>query len=259
MFANDIVFSGYTVDSISCCIDLHCCKLLRKGLDVLPPSSDVWHLYELDLPPLLSKETWDRPKRGSKWRVLFLKLLPWICKVVLPFIEALDYSILQFTEVYSDKFVKTCRPILDPIASIFHRLLCGRSERSDARGQTVDTSPLPGSDSIEANRRRLAFVALSSVLVVHNFFLLVTFCSYAILRSKQHYFYCPAFSQTSISVACFYRIWIHVVILCSTSWVVPDAPYLQLLSPWARVESQFVPVTFMFDCFLSLFYYCSSL
>ena len=77
----------------------------------------------------------------------------------------------------SDKFVKTCRPILDPIASVFHRLLCGRSERSDARGQTLDASPLPGSDSIEANRRRLAFVALSSVLSVHYFFLLVTFCS----------------------------------------------------------------------------------
>ena len=86
-------------------------------------------------------------------------------------------TILQFAEVYSDKFVKTCRPILDPIASVFHRLLCGRSERSDARGQTLDTSPLPGSDSIEANRRRLAFVALSSVLSVHYFFLLVTFCS----------------------------------------------------------------------------------
>lgn len=44
--------------------------------------------------------------------------------------------------------------MLDPIASIFHRLLCGRSERADARGQTLDTTPLPGSDSIEANRRR---------------------------------------------------------------------------------------------------------
>jgi hypothetical protein len=47
-------------------------------------------------------------------------------------------------EVDSDKFVKTCRPFLDPIASVFHRLLCGRS---DARGETLDTSPLPGSDS----------------------------------------------------------------------------------------------------------------
>jgi len=32
MFANDLIFSGYTVDSISCCIDLHCCKLLVNDL-----------------------------------------------------------------------------------------------------------------------------------------------------------------------------------------------------------------------------------
>ncbi|KAG2647229.1 rhomboid-like protein 19 [Panicum virgatum] len=53
---------------------------------------------------------------------------------------------------FSSFFPEFLRPILDPIASIFHRLLCGRFERSDARGQTLD--PLPGSDSIEANRRR---------------------------------------------------------------------------------------------------------
>ncbi|CAN6226359.1 unnamed protein product [Urochloa humidicola] len=58
----------------------------------------------------------------------------------------------EFT--FSSFFPEMLRPVLDPIASIFHRLLCGRSERSDARGQTLDTSPLPGSDSIEANRRR---------------------------------------------------------------------------------------------------------
>ncbi|RLM84887.1 rhomboid-like protein 19 [Panicum miliaceum] len=55
---------------------------------------------------------------------------------------------------FSSFFPEFLRPILDPIASILHRLLCGRSERSDGRGQTLDTSPLPGSDSIEANRRR---------------------------------------------------------------------------------------------------------
>jgi len=71
---------------------------------------------------------------------------------------------------FSSFFPEFLRPILDPIASIFHRLLCGRSERADARGQTLDTSPLPGSDSIEANRRRLAFVALSSILSVHTFY-----------------------------------------------------------------------------------------
>ncbi|XP_062211330.1 rhomboid-like protein 19 [Phragmites australis] len=46
------------------------------------------------------------------------------------------------------------RPILDPIASIFHKLLCGRYERSEATGQTLDGSQFPGSCSIEANRRR---------------------------------------------------------------------------------------------------------
>lgn len=55
---------------------------------------------------------------------------------------------------FSSFFPEFLRPILDPIASIFHRLLCGRSERSDGMEQTLDTSPLPGSDSIEANRRR---------------------------------------------------------------------------------------------------------
>lgn len=55
---------------------------------------------------------------------------------------------------FSSFFPEFLRPVLDPIASIFHRLLCGRSERADARGQTLDTTPLPGSDSIEANRRR---------------------------------------------------------------------------------------------------------
>jgi len=75
---------------------------------------------------------------------------------------------------FSSFFPEFVRPFLDPIASVFHRLLCGRS---DARGETLDTSPLPGSDSFEANRRRLAFMARSSVLPVHDFFLLVTFCS----------------------------------------------------------------------------------
>jgi hypothetical protein len=39
MFADDLIFAGYTVDSVFCCIDLHCCKPLRKQLDVVPPSS----------------------------------------------------------------------------------------------------------------------------------------------------------------------------------------------------------------------------
>jgi len=48
-----------------------------------------------------------------------------------------------------------CRPILDPIASIFDRALCGRSETSGgSRGQSLDETHLPGSDPIEALRRR---------------------------------------------------------------------------------------------------------
>lgn len=48
-----------------------------------------------------------------------------------------------------------CRPVIDPIASIFDRMLCGRFEASnDGRGYTVGSAPLPGSDTIEATRRR---------------------------------------------------------------------------------------------------------
>ena len=48
-----------------------------------------------------------------------------------------------------------CRPVIDPIASIFHRMLCGRTEASnDAEGHTLGGASLPGSDPIEASRRR---------------------------------------------------------------------------------------------------------
>ncbi|XP_072982498.1 rhomboid-like protein 19 [Typha latifolia] len=56
---------------------------------------------------------------------------------------------------FSSFFPEFLRPILDPIASVFDRLLCGRSETSgDSRGYTLGGSPLPGSDPIEASRRR---------------------------------------------------------------------------------------------------------
>ncbi|KAG6518957.1 hypothetical protein ZIOFF_022443 [Zingiber officinale] len=47
-------------------------------------------------------------------------------------------------------------PILDPIGSLFHLIFCGRrsNSSSESRGYELDDSPLPGSDSIEANRRR---------------------------------------------------------------------------------------------------------
>lgn len=60
----------------------------------------------------------------------------------------------EFT--FSSFFPEFLRPAIDPIATIFERLLCGRrSEASDeARGYTLGGDPLPGSDPIEASRRR---------------------------------------------------------------------------------------------------------
>ncbi|KAJ9175587.1 hypothetical protein P3X46_014129 [Hevea brasiliensis] len=56
-----------------------------------------------------------------------------------------------FSTFFPDYF----RPVIDPIASIFHRMLCGRSETStEAHGYTLGGAPLPGSDPIEASRRR---------------------------------------------------------------------------------------------------------
>ncbi|XP_003557876.1 rhomboid-like protein 19 [Brachypodium distachyon] len=51
---------------------------------------------------------------------------------------------------FSSFFPGFLRPILDPIASIIHTLLCGRSE---SKAQSMDEL-LPSSDSIMANRRR---------------------------------------------------------------------------------------------------------
>ncbi|OEL37546.1 Rhomboid-like protein 19 [Dichanthelium oligosanthes] len=58
----------------------------------------------------------------------------------------------EFT--FSSFFPGFLRPILDPIASIFHKLFCGRSARSEGTGEALDGSQFPGSGSIEANRRR---------------------------------------------------------------------------------------------------------
>lgn len=57
---------------------------------------------------------------------------------------------------FSTFFPEFLRPVIDPIATIFGRLCCGRrSENSDeARGYTLGGEPLPGSDPIEASRRR---------------------------------------------------------------------------------------------------------
>ncbi|KAF3433919.1 hypothetical protein FNV43_RR25022 [Rhamnella rubrinervis] len=56
---------------------------------------------------------------------------------------------------FSTFFPEFLRPVIDPIANVFHRMLCGRSEGStDAQGYTLGGAPLPGSDPIEASRRR---------------------------------------------------------------------------------------------------------
>ncbi|CAN6300852.1 unnamed protein product [Urochloa humidicola] len=55
---------------------------------------------------------------------------------------------------FSSFFPGFFRPILDPIASIFHKIFCGRSARSEGTGNALDGSQFPGSGSIEANRRR---------------------------------------------------------------------------------------------------------
>ncbi|RZC70349.1 hypothetical protein C5167_033643 [Papaver somniferum] len=58
---------------------------------------------------------------------------------------------------FSTFFPEFLRPVIDPIASIFGRLLCGRSEAStDAKGYMLGGggAALPGSDPAEASRRR---------------------------------------------------------------------------------------------------------
>ncbi|KAK2366397.1 rhomboid protein [Trifolium repens] len=56
---------------------------------------------------------------------------------------------------FSTFFPEFFRPVIDPIASIFHRLFCGRSDTpDDGQDYTLGSEPLPGSDSIEASRRR---------------------------------------------------------------------------------------------------------
>ncbi|XP_057445788.1 rhomboid-like protein 19 [Lotus japonicus] len=56
---------------------------------------------------------------------------------------------------FSSFFPELLRPFIDPIASIFHRMLCGRSDASnDGQDYSLGSEPLPGSDSVEASRRR---------------------------------------------------------------------------------------------------------
>ncbi|CAD5322417.1 unnamed protein product [Arabidopsis thaliana] len=56
---------------------------------------------------------------------------------------------------FSTFFPELLRPVIDPIALIFHRMLCGRSNAtSEDHDYSTSGAPLPGSDSAEASRRR---------------------------------------------------------------------------------------------------------
>ncbi|KAL5699636.1 Rhomboid-like protein 19 [Ranunculus cassubicifolius] len=56
---------------------------------------------------------------------------------------------------FSTFFPSFVRPVIDPIASLFDRLLCGRSRVANEEDDyTTGSAPLPGSDPIEASRRR---------------------------------------------------------------------------------------------------------
>ncbi|ERN15955.1 rhomboid-like protein 19 [Amborella trichopoda] len=52
-------------------------------------------------------------------------------------------------------FPEFLRPVIDPVGSVCERLFCGRSEVStEGNGHILGGAPLPGSDPIEASRRR---------------------------------------------------------------------------------------------------------
>ncbi|KAI4385734.1 hypothetical protein MLD38_003729 [Melastoma candidum] len=56
---------------------------------------------------------------------------------------------------FSSFFPEFLRPVIDPIATIFGRLLCGKHEiQPESDDHDMSSNPLPGSDPIEASRRR---------------------------------------------------------------------------------------------------------
>ncbi|CAI9091072.1 OLC1v1025992C2 [Oldenlandia corymbosa var. corymbosa] len=57
---------------------------------------------------------------------------------------------------FSTFFPEFLRPVIDPVATIFERMLCGRRSgaSNEASGYTMGDDPLLGSDPIEASRRR---------------------------------------------------------------------------------------------------------
>ncbi|KAI4384035.1 hypothetical protein MLD38_009807 [Melastoma candidum] len=56
---------------------------------------------------------------------------------------------------FSSFFPEFLRPVIDPIATLFGRLLCGKREiQPEFDDHDMSSNPLPGSDPIEASRRR---------------------------------------------------------------------------------------------------------
>ncbi|KAE8670687.1 hypothetical protein F3Y22_tig00112114pilonHSYRG00157 [Hibiscus syriacus] len=67
---------------------------------------------------------------------------------------------------FSTFFPEFLLSIIDPIASIFHRMLCGKSEVSSySQGYILGGAPLLGSDPIEASRRRMLKVINAKVSI----------------------------------------------------------------------------------------------
>ncbi|KAL0340753.1 UNVERIFIED_CONTAM: Rhomboid-like protein 19 [Sesamum radiatum] len=87
------------------------------------------------------------PIWGSREFLKFIFVVNFLTSVCV-FITAISLYYITRQESYL--------PVIDPLATIFERLLCGRrSESSDEpRGYTLGVASLPGSDPVEASRRR---------------------------------------------------------------------------------------------------------
>ena len=152
-------FKFHAVVSISYALDSYCYKLLYRRVCSISSNLNIWHIYELDLLEILSEETRNKTKGWSKWWFCILILLPRILQVFSPFLAGhwffSPWNAWVCLRSSISLSLSASRPIIDPIASIFHRMLCGRFETSiEAHGYTLGGAPLPGSDPIEASRRR---------------------------------------------------------------------------------------------------------
>ncbi|URE16153.1 serine threonine-protein kinase [Musa troglodytarum] len=96
---------------------------------------------------LLLLGKWLEPLWGSKEFLKFIIVVNLLTSICV-FVTAIALYYITRQESYL--------PVLDPIASVFHWVFCGRISDSsaDTRGDTLDGSPMPGSDSVDAIRRR---------------------------------------------------------------------------------------------------------